>query len=142
MLTSIGAKNFIGDIAGFNRRVFKARNSDQSNEENDTVPQTFSLMDRFKSTPVRNEVMRLKILKGDLPEASIFPDLQDLLERKLYLNEWLHPRQYQLRRNVRTRAKQSNYERVWVRNENIYVRKNANAERILISSEADLSKII
>ena len=47
-----------------------------------------------------------------------------------------------LLRLVRAWAKARNYERVWVRNEQIYVRKNTDSEVISISSESDLNKLI
>ena len=47
-----------------------------------------------------------------------------------------------LLRLVRARAKARNYERVWIRNEQIFVRKNTDSEVISISSESNLNKLI
>ena len=68
------------------------------------------------------EVMRLKILKGNIPVVTIFPDLPDLAENKVFLNEFLAKEVHKLLRLVRARAKARNYE--GVRNEQIFVRKN------------------
>ena len=103
---------------------------------------SYSLILRFKSVQVPNEVMRLKIVKGNIPVVTIFPDLPDLTEDKVFLNEFLAKEVLKLLRLVRARAKARNYERVWVRNEQIFVRKSSDSEVISISSESDLSKLI
>ena len=86
--------------------------------------------------------MRLKILKGDIPVVTIFPNLPELDGSKIFLNEFLTKAVLKLLRLVRARAKARNYERVWVRNEQIFVRKNTDSEVISISSESDLNKLI
>ena len=86
--------------------------------------------------------MRLKILKGNIPVVSIFPNLSDLVENKVFLNEFLAKEVHKLLILVRARAKARNYERVSVRNEQIFVRKNSDSEVISISSELDLNKLI
>ena len=102
----------------------------------------YSLILRFKSVQVRNEVMRLKIVKGNIPVVTIFPDLPDLAENKVFLNEFLPKEVLELLRLVRSRAKARNYERVWVRNEQIFVRKSSDSDIISITSQSDLNKLI
>ena len=41
------------------------------------------------SVQVRNKVMGLKIVKGNIPVVTIFPDLPDLTENKVFLSEFL-----------------------------------------------------
>ena len=82
------------------------------------------------------------IIKGNIAVVNIFPNLPDLAETKIFLNEFLDKKVLNLLRLVRARAKTRNYERVWVRNEQIFVRKNTDSEVISISSESDLNKLI
>ena len=56
--------------------------------------------------------MRLKILKGNIPVVTIFPNLPDLAENKVFLNEFLAKEVHKLLVLVRARAKARNYERV------------------------------
>ena len=102
---------------------------------------SYSLILRFKSVQVRNEVMRLKIVKGNIPLVTIFPDLSDLTEDKVFLSEFLAKEVLKLLRLVRDRAKAHNYERVWVTNEQIFVRKSSDSD-ISITCESDLNKLI
>ena len=60
---------------------------------------------------VRNEVMRLKIVKENIPVVTIFPDLPDIAENNAFLNEFLAKEVLELLRLVRARAKARNYER-------------------------------
>ena len=79
---------------------------------------------------VRNKVMRLKVLKGNITVVTIFPDLPDLAKNKVFLKEFLAKEMHMLVRLVRARAKAGYYERVWVRNEQIFVRKSSDVEII------------
>ena len=103
---------------------------------------SYSLILRFKSVQVHYEVMRLKIVKGNIPVVTIFPDLPDLAENKVFLNEFLPKEMLVLLRLVRAREKARNYERVWVRNEQIFVRRSSDSDIISITSETDLNKLI
>ena len=100
-------------------------NSAKENESSSTlnggtaVLTSISLALRFKSVQVRNEVMRFKILKGNIPVDIIFPNLPDLAENKVFLDEFLAKEVHKLLILVRARAKARNYERVWVRNQQI-----------------------
>ena len=60
---------------------------------------------------VHNEVMRLKNLKGNIPVVTIFLDLPDLAENKVFLNEFLAKEVHKLLRLVSAPAKTRNYER-------------------------------
>ena len=86
----IGATRFLVDVISI-RKLNSAKENESSSTPNDdsAVLSSFSLVLRFKSVQVRNEVMRLKILKGNIPVVSIFPNLPDLAENKVFLNEFL-----------------------------------------------------
>ena len=73
--------------------------------------------------------------------AQILADLyaDDLIENKVFLNEFLAKEVQKLLRLVRARAKAHHCKRVWVRNEQIFVRKFSDAEIISISSESDFN---
>ena len=139
----VGATRFLGDIISIRKLKTVKENGSSSNPNNDTaVRMSYSLILRFKSVQVRNEVMRLKIVKGNIPVVTIFPDLSDLTENKVFLSEFLAKEVFKLLRLVRARAKAHNYERVWVRNEHIFVRKSSDSDIISITSESDLNKLI
>lgn len=143
IFTQIEAANYLPEILSASRRFPQPRaTQNEQNEPAPDAPNTFSILLRCKSVRIRNEIMRCKISFGDLPASSIFPDLQATLEKKLYLNEWLPYQTYKLLRSTRVKARACNYERVWVRNGAIFVKKDANADRIPITSEADLQKMI
>ena len=139
----IGASRYLDDVMSIRKLNSAKDNGSVSTSNGDTaVPMSLSLILRFKSVQVRNEIMRLKILKGDIPVVTIFPNLPELDGSKIFLNEFLTKAVLKLLRLVRARAKARNYERVWVRNEQIFVRKNTDSEVISISSESDLNKLI
>ena len=139
----IGATRYLDDVMSIrNLNSAKDNGSVSTLNGNTAVPMSLSLILRFKSVQVRNEVMRLKILKGDIPVITIFPNLPDLDGNKIFSNEFLTKEVLKLLRLVRAWAKARNYERVWVRNEEIFVRKNTDSEVISISSESDLNKLI
>ena len=86
----IGATRFLVDVISIRKLNSTKKNESPSTANGDSVVHTsFSLILRFKSVQVRNEVMRLKILKGNIPVVSIFPNLPDLAESKVFLNEFL-----------------------------------------------------
>ena len=125
------------------RKLNSVKESESStSNEGTAVLTSFSLILRFKSVQVRNEVMRFKIVQGNTPVITIFSDLPDLAENKVFLNEFLTKEVHKLLRLVRARTKARNYDRVWVRNEQIFVRKSSHSEIISISSESDLNKLI
>ena len=139
----VEAARFLDDIISIRKLNSVKENGGSGAPNGDTAVRTsYSLILRFKSVQVRNEVMRLKIVKGNIPVVAIFPDLQDLTEDKVFLNEFLAKEVLKLLRLVRARAKARNYERVWVRNEQIFVRKSSDSDIISIMSESDLNKLI
>ena len=139
----IGANRFLGDLISIKKLNTVKENGSLSTPDGGTATlMSFSLILRFKSVQVRNEVMRLKILKGNIPVVTVSPNLPDLAENKVFLNKFLTKEVHKLLRLVRARAKARNYEWVWVRNEQIFVRKNSDSEVIPISSESDLNKFI
>ena len=86
----IGASRILGDVISI--RKFNTVEENGSSSTPDGGPATlmaFSLILRFKSVQVRNKVMRLKILKGNIPVVTIFPNLPDLAENKVFFNKFL-----------------------------------------------------
>ena len=139
----VGATRFLGDIISIRKFKTGKESGSSSNQNGDTaVRMSYSLILRFKSVQVRNEVMRLKIIEGNIPVVTTFPDLSDLTENKVFLSEFLAKEMLKLLRLVRARAKAHNYERIWVRNEQIFVRKSSDSDIISITSESDLNKLI
>lgn len=61
--------------------------------------------------------------------------------RKFFVNEHLTPENKQLLSSVKTHAKTKSYKFVWVRNCNIFLRKNEESPVITISSIKDIQKI-
>lgn len=61
--------------------------------------------------------------------------------RKFFVNEHLTPENKQLLNAVKTRAKTKSFKFIWVRNCNIFLRKNEESPVITISSIKDLQKI-
>lgn len=86
--------------------------------------------------------MQMNMKKGHLPASTVFTWILNSDEHRLHWNEWLPASIYRLLQQVRDEASDSEYERVWIRNGQIFVRKTAAALRIPIASEADLSKMI
>ena len=86
----IGATRFLVDVISI-RKLNSTKENEISSTPNDdsAVHTSFSLILRFKSVQVRNEVMRLEILKGNIPVVSIFPNLPDLAQSKVFLNEFV-----------------------------------------------------
>ena len=86
----IGATRFLVVVISI-RKLNSTKDNESSStpNANTAVHTSFSLILRFKSVQVPNEVMRLKILKGNIPVVSIFPNLPDLAENKVFLNEFL-----------------------------------------------------
>lgn len=63
-------------------------------------------------------------------------------DRRFFVNEHLTPENKQLLNAAKSRAKDKSYKFVWVRNCNIFLRKNEESPIITVSSEKDLRKII
>ena len=86
----IGASRFLGDVISIRKLNTVKEYGRSSTPGGGTATfMTFSLILRFKSVQVRNEAMKLKILKGNIPVVTIFPNLQDLAENEVFLNEFL-----------------------------------------------------
>ena len=86
----IESTRFLADVISIRKlNSTKENESFSTPNGNSAILTSFSLILRFKSVQVRNEVMRLKILKGNIPVVSIFPNLPDLAESKVFLNEFL-----------------------------------------------------
>ena len=140
ILQKIDASKYFDDVIFAKKRVFKKYA--KSNANSSDLPKFFSIIVRFKSENVRNEVIRLKKLHGDIPVFEIFPDLPNSIRERIIINEWLQPHMFKLLQLTREKAKNLGYERVWLFNEVISVRKNASSPKIEIFSEADLDLLI
>ena len=125
-----GATRFLGDVISIRKFNSVNENESSTSYEGMAALKSFSLILRFKSVQDRNEVTRLEILKGHIPVVTIFPDLPDLAEHKVFLNEFLAKEVYKLLRLVRARAKARHYDRVRVRIEQIFIRKSFDSELI------------
>ena len=111
----VGATRFLGNIISIRKLKTDKETGSSSNPNGDTaIRMSYSIILRFKSVPVRNEVMKLKIVKGNIPVVTIFRDLSDLTENKIFLSEFLAKEVLKLLILVRARAKAHNYETVWV----------------------------
>ncbi|CAH2095545.1 unnamed protein product [Euphydryas editha] len=62
-------------------------------------------------------------------------------DRKFFVNEHLTPENKQLFNAVKIRAKERSYKFTWIRNCNIFLRKNEESPVITITTEKDLQKI-
>ncbi|KAL7307759.1 hypothetical protein TKK_0000431 [Trichogramma kaykai] len=78
VLGRIGAERFLPDITRVRR--MKPRNS---------ASEFWTLLVVCKSSVVRDEIVCLKIQKGDIAVSDIIPNQASAAERKLFLNEWL-----------------------------------------------------
>ena len=136
VLQKIDASKYLDDIIFAKKCAFKKHA--KSNVNSVDLPQFYSIIVRFKSENVRNEVIRLKKLYGDIPAFEIFPELPNSIRERISINEWLQPHMFKLLQLTREKAKNLGYERVWLFNEVISVRKNASSPKIEIFSETDL----
>lgn len=169
-LTKIGAEPFVNDVINIRRRlqpqqtqtsaavqaetnevessaseITPSENSENRSERSTTQNKTgfYTLRVKFKSAEIRDEIMRRKISHKDLLATDIFPELATVLkDRVLYLNEWLPPYTFKLLQSARVKARDANYLNPYVRQGRIFVKKDAESERIAINTEADLAKIV
>ena len=105
----IGATRFLGDVISIRKLNSVKENASSTSNNGTAAIISFSLI---KSVQVRNAFMRLKILKGNIPVVTIFPDLPDHADNKVFLNEFLAREVHKLLRLVRVCAKARRYERV------------------------------
>ena len=131
-------------------RPFNINNNAQPNQTPSTDPQNatplttavkpyFSLAVRIASRDVLDTVIELKRENPELKNADVFsnPTLTGLI----YVNEILPSHKYQLYKRTRSYAKSKGYAFTWIQSGNIYVRFNAESDRILIFSENDLRSL-
>ena len=140
VLQKIDASKYLDDIIFAKKRTFKKHTNSSINTSE--LPKFYSIIVRFKSENIRNEVIRLKKLYGDIPAVEIFPELPNSTKERVIINEWLQSHMYKLLQLTRQKAKNMGYERVWIYNEVISVRKNASSPKIEIFSEADLELLV
>ena len=137
ILKRIEVQQFISDVVSIRKHNKKSR----INNNNVETARTFSLIVKFKSDIVRNEVMRKKKIYDDIFASEIFTELSDISNNRIAIYEWLQPHIFKLFQKTREIARQKGYERVWILNETISVRKDANSAKIEIFSESDLDKL-
>lgn len=144
----IGAQNLLGHV--YNSRRMRSNNASSQQQQlvggtNRTPYKSYSLILQITSVQIRDAIIRLKIAKGPMPVSTIyhdFPQLMGSTDSKIFVNEFLSSNTYKLLKTTREHAKRCRYERVWVRNERIFVRKDENSQPMLISCEADLKNLI
>lgn len=101
--------------------------------------ETISLLVKFKSVIVRNYVIQAKRRIGNISVADIFNDMvPEPPHGTLHVNEFMPSLTYSLYQQTRIKAREANYQRVWVRDGVINVRKAQNSPIIPIVTEMDL----
>ena len=90
---------------------------------------------------VRFEVIQLKVAYngGMLFSKDLFPNLQLRSDAKIFINEWLPPQTFKLLKQARSKLK--NYYAVWVREGQVFARKDIDSPRIALTSFNDLDRI-
>lgn len=68
-------------------------------------------------------------------------NIEDTNNKYIYINEHLTPHKRQLLWLAKTRAKESSWRFIWVRNGNIYAKKNETSSPIIIANTADIELI-
>lgn len=81
----------------------------------------------------------LSKIKGHRVDASLVND--DTNIKYIYVNEHLTPHKRRLLWLAKTKAKESNWKFVWVRNGNIYAKKNETSNPIIITNATDIELI-
>lgn len=103
----------------------------------------FSLLVRFKSVQVRDFISEVKRKTGRLTAGDIFPDLDDASKKFIvYVNDFVTKPIYSLYKRTQAKARECGYKHTWVRQGNIYVRKDDKADVIQIFSDDDFSKML
>ena len=94
-----------------------------------------AIIARFVSRDKRNKLYENRFIAKDIDD---FP-VDGMTE--LYINENLTQRRKRLFWRSKQQAKELSYKYIWTNNGQIYVRKDKNHERILITTETDLDKL-
>lgn len=93
---------------------------------------------------LRNRMLKDQILSGLRKTRGI--NTHDIglrgADKKFYVNEHLTPVNKHLLSAAKSRAKDKSYKFVWVRNCNIFLRRNEESPAITINMERDLAKIV
>ena len=105
----IGASKYLDDIIFAKKRAFKKRDKLSANALD--LPKTFSIIVRFKSENIRNKVIRLKKLFGDISASEIFLEIPNCPSDCILINEWLQPHMFKLLQQTRTKVKSLGYGR-------------------------------
>ena len=101
-----------------------------------------SLLVRLKSPTIRYDIVQLKVAHngGILFVKDVFPTATTRQDFKIFSNEWLPPNVFKLWNRARDSLK--HYYAVWIRDGQIFARKDVGSERILINSNADLDNLL
>ncbi|KAJ8672018.1 hypothetical protein QAD02_003277 [Eretmocerus hayati] len=114
----------------------KVLGSQKDKSQNDT----FSCVIKFKSVCIRNHVLKVKRRFGEFYAKDIIPDMK--FESKIGIFEMLPQTMHELRLKTKERAEQRNYKYVWVREGTLFTKKDKDSERIAITSDLDLERIL
>lgn len=126
------------DIRTLNQRPTNAPTTSQAANPQHRYT-TISLLVTFKSVAVRNRVIKAKRIVGNITVAEIFSDVVPATyEGLLYVKEFLPTPIHILHQKARIRTREVNYERVWIKDGVVFVRKTGNSPIIPIITEMDL----
>lgn len=117
-------------------------NAEYTQSKHGVIIPTFSFIVKFKSSIIRDHVLKIKRKIGAIKCYDIYTSGETLSSNEtIALYEMLPEALHNLRLLTKEKAKQCNFKYVWAREGKIYVQRNDQSERIVISSKADLSKI-
>ena len=170
IFTAIGAQKFISDITSATPReqqhkpmpASSGTSTNQDDMENAEVAQIptaenirtpratatsnasrkYSILVRLKSPMVRFEIIQLKVAHngGMLFCKDLFPNLQVRSDAKIFINEWLPPQTFKLLKLARSKLK--TFYAIWVRDGQVFARKDVNAPRIALTSTNDIDRLV
>ena len=120
-----------------NRSEINAQSNDDGNNKYRVT--TFSFIVKFKSANVRDHVLKIKRESGILKVSDIFPSSS---VSPIYLYEMVPSVLHKLRLLAMTRADKLNYKYVWIRGSKLFVRKDDETEKIQLTKESDLDRMI
>lgn len=99
---------------------------------------TFSFVIRLKSAEVRKYILEVKRKFGNIKFSALVGGTNHCL---IGLYELAPQPIHELRLLAKSRTQAINYDYAWLRDGNVYVRKDENSERQLIVTEADLDRL-
>lgn len=124
-------------------RPLVRKNSTMENAvETEQNRKTTSFIVRFTSGAVCNMILQKRREKRMLKRSEIFEDCSAATkDLNIYLNQMLASSVYKLHQLARKKAKEISYKYVWVKDGQIFMKKEEGGERINIRSAGDLEKL-